>query len=51
MFEDWQYWPVIRPIIALFSSRKFLVALAPLLLAVGFDLSPEWITVIASLGA
>lgn len=51
MFENWKYWPVIRPIIALLSSRKFLIALAPFLLHWGFDLTPELMTVIGGIAA
>ena len=51
MFENWKYWPIVRPIIALLSSRKFLVALVPFVAAWGLDLSPELITMIGGLAA
>ena len=46
MFSDWKYWPIVGPVIALFSSRKFLVALAAVLAGYGLTLSPELMTLI-----
>ncbi len=43
-------WPVLRPVIALLSSRKFLVIVFAALASVGLDLTPEFQALIIALG-
>lgn len=52
MIQDWQYWPVIRPIIRLLSSSKAVaLVLAALAADFGLDLSPEMTALIYALAA
>ncbi len=45
-----QNWPVLRPVIALLSSRKFLVVVFAALASVGLDLTPELQALVIALG-
>lgn len=51
MFQNWKYWPIVGPLVALLSSRKFLLALAAILAAdFGFNLSDDLIALIVAVG-
>ena len=40
MLKDWQYWPIVRPVVRLLSSSKFIALLLAALIAdYGLDLS------------
>lgn len=42
MFQNWQYWPIVRPFVRLLSSSKFIALLLAALAAdFGLDLSGE----------
>ena len=45
-----QNWPVLKPIIALLFSRKFLVVVFAALASVGLDLTPEFQALVIALG-
>lgn len=51
MFQNWKYWPIVGPIVALLSSRKFLLALGAVLAAdFGLHLSDDLIALIVAVG-
>jgi len=52
MFQDWQYWPVVRPFIRLISSSKFIALLLAVLVAdFGLDLSDNATAMVYALAA
>ena len=46
-----QNWPVLKPVIALLFSRKFLVVAFAALASLGLDLTPEVQTLVFVVGA
>jgi hypothetical protein len=48
--QRFKEWPLVRPLIALLFSRKFLVVLLAALASLGLDLTPEVKALIFAIG-